>query len=120
MLILLLCHSQSYPLCSNAPRRMLPSRTSISYDEGCLIGSGFSKPLVAVRSEKRVSSMGFEKGKPLNFRCACHGRSLAQNRSISRNERPDTLDPCLKIIRSSHVKIQLPRFPFGCYTNPLL
>ena len=47
-----------------------------------------------------------------------HGRSLDQNRSISSNERPDTLDPCLKNLRSSHVKTQLPRFPFGCYTNP--
>ena len=97
---------------------MLPSRLSVSYDQGRLIGSGFSKTLVAVRSEKRVSSIGFEKGKPLNFRCACHGRSPAHNRSISRNERPDTLDPCLKSIRSSNVKIQLPSFPFGCYTNP--
>ena len=26
--------------------------------------------------------MDFENGKPLNFRCACHGRSLAQNRPI--------------------------------------
>ena len=64
--------------------------------------------------------MGFENGKPLNLRCACHGRSPAHNRSISSNERPDTLDPCLKNLRSSHVKTQLPRFPFGCYTNPAL
>ena len=62
--------------------------------------------------------MGFENGKPLNLRCACHGRSPAHNRSISSNERPDTLDPCLKNLRSSHDKTQLPRFPFGCYTNP--
>src|SRR4030095_4460121 len=47
-------------------------------------------------------------------------RPPAQNRSISRNERPDTLDPCIKSIRSSNVKIQLPSFPFGCYTNPYL
>ena len=91
---------------------------SVSYDEGRLIGSGFSKTFVAVRSEKRISSMGFEKGKPLNFRCACHGRSPAQNRSISRNERSDTLDPCIKSLWSSTVRIQLPSFPFGCYTNP--
>ena len=32
---------------------------------------------------------------------------------------PDTLDPCLKSIRSCNVKIQLPSFPFGCYTNPI-
>ena len=31
---------------------------------------------------------------------------------------PDTLGPCLKNLLSSHVKTQLPRFPFGCYTNP--
>ena len=31
---------------------------------------------------------------------------------------PRYLDPCLKSIRSSDVKIQLPSFPFGCYTNP--
>src|SRR5712691_10556547 len=62
--------------------------------------------------------MSFESGKPLNFRCTCHGRSPAQNRSISRNERPDTLDPCIKSIRLSNVKLQLPSFPFGCYTNP--
>src|SRR5712691_11711544 len=97
---------------------MLLSRPSVSYDEGRLIGSGFSKTFVAVRSEKRVLSMGFEHDKPLNFRCACHGRSPAQNRSISRNERPDTLDPCIKSIRLSNVKRQLPSFPFGCYTNP--
>jgi hypothetical protein len=101
-----------------ASRRILPSRISLSYDSGRLIGSGFSKTLMAVRSEKRVSSMGFEHGKPLNFRCACHGCSPAQNRSIARNERPDTLDPCLKSIQSCNVKIQLPSFPFGCYTNP--
>ncbi len=97
---------------------MLPLCTSVSYDERRLIGTGFSKTLMAVWSEKRVSSMGFENGTPLNFRCACHGRSPAQNRSISRNERPDTLDPCIKSIRSSNIKIQLPSFPFGCYTNP--
>ena len=74
---------------------------------------------MAVWSEKRVSSIGFENGKLLNFRCAFHGRSLAQNRSILSNGRPDTLDPCLKSSRSSNVEIQLPSFPFGCYTNPL-
>src|SRR5438128_1274592 len=98
---------------------MLLSRTSVLSDEGRLIGSGFSKTLVAVRSEKRISSIGFENGKPLNFRCACHGRSPAHNRSIARNERPDTLDPCLKSIRLSNVSRQLPSFPFGCYTNPV-
>src|SRR6266446_6073856 len=106
-----------WPLCLSvaAPsRRRPPSRTSVSYDEGCLIGSGFSKTLGVVWSEKRVSSRGFENGKPLNFRRACHGRSPAQNRSISRNERPDTLDPCLKSIWSSNVQIQLPSFPFIC------
>ena len=49
-------------------RRVLPSRMFVAYDKGCLIGSGFSKPLVAVWSEKRVSSIGFENGKPLKFR----------------------------------------------------
>src|SRR5712692_2893813 len=73
---------------------------SVSHDQGCLIGSGSSKTLVAVQSEKRVSSMGCEKGKPLSFRCPCHGHSPAHNRSISRNERPDTLDPCIKIVWS--------------------
>ena len=48
------------------------------------------------------------------------GRYVHHNRSISRNERPDILDPRLKSIRSSNVKIQLPSFPFGCYTNPFL
>jgi hypothetical protein len=62
--------------------------------------------------------MGFEKDKLLNFRCACHGRCLAHNRSISRNERSDTLDVSLKSIRSFNVTIKLPSFPFGCYTNP--
>ena len=99
-------------------RRLLPSRASVSYDAGHLIGSGFSKTLMALWSEKRVSSMGFENGKPLNFCCACHDHSPAHNRSISSNERPDTRDPCLKSLRSSHNKTQLPRFPFGCYTNP--
>ena|SRR5260221_6444439 len=53
-----------------------------------MIGSGFSKSLVAVWSEKEVSRIGFEHGNPLNFRGACPGRSPAQNRSISRNECP--------------------------------
>jgi hypothetical protein len=81
-----------------ASRRRLPSRTSISYDSGRLIGSAFSKTLMAVRSEKRVSRMGFENGKLLHFRCACHGRFPAQNRSILRNERPDTLNLGIKTI----------------------
>jgi hypothetical protein len=88
-------------------------------DQRRLIGSRLSKTIVAIRSEKSISIMGFEKGKLLNLRCACHGRCRAHNRSISRNERSDILDPCLKSIRSSNVKIQLPSFPFGCYTNPL-
>src|SRR4030095_15894805 len=74
----------------------------------------------SLRSEKSVSTIGFEKGKLLNLRCACHGRCLAHNRSLSRNERSDTLDPCIKSTLSSIVQIQLPSFPFGCYTNPLL
>jgi len=32
---------------------------------------------------------------------------------------PRNLAPCLKNIQSSNVKIQLPSFPFGCYTNPI-
>src|SRR5215831_2158345 len=99
---------------------MLPSRPPVSDDSGRLLGSGFSKTLVAVRSEKRVLRIGFEHGNPWNFRGACHGHSPAQNRSILRNERPDTLDPCLKSSRSSNVEIQLPSFPFGCYTNPYI
>src|SRR5712691_10702161 len=55
---------------------------SVSHDQGLLIGTGFSKTLVAVQREKSVSSMGFEKGKPLNFRCPCHGHSPAHNRSV--------------------------------------
>jgi hypothetical protein len=43
---------------------------------------------------------------------------LAHNRSISSNERPDTLNPGIKNIWSPSVSIQLPSFPFGCYTNP--
>jgi hypothetical protein len=43
--------------------------------------------------------MGVEKAKSLHCRCTCHSLSPAQNRSISRNERPDTLDPCIKIVR---------------------
>ena len=98
---------------------MLSSRPSVSYDEGRLIGSGFSKTLMAVWSEQRVSSRGFENGKPLNFRCAYHGRfSCSQPLAIEKRA-PDTRDPSIKSIRSSHVKIQLPRFPFGCYTNPV-
>ena len=62
--------------------------------------------------------MGFEYGNPLNFRCACHGRSPAQNRSLLRNERPATFPPGLQSLRSANVTIQLPSFPFGCYTNP--
>jgi len=99
---------------------MLPSRTSVSYGVGRLIGSRFSKTIVAIRSEKSISIMGFEKGKLLNLRRACHARRLAHNRSISRNARSDTLDPCLKISWLSIVQIQLPSFPFGCYTNPII
>jgi hypothetical protein len=62
--------------------------------------------------------MGFKKGKLLNLRCAYHGCYLAHNRSILRNERPDTLDPGVKSIGSPSVQRQLPSFPFGCYTNP--
>src|SRR5205823_1072141 len=69
-------------------RRRLPSCTSVSDDKSCLIGSGFSKTIVAVWSEKRVSSRGFENGNPLNFRCACYDRSPAQNRSILSNKCP--------------------------------
>ena len=47
-----------------------------------------------------------------------HGRSLDQNRSISSNERPDTLDPCLKNLRSSHVKTQLPGFRSAATLTP--
>ena len=63
--------------------------------------------------------MSFENGKSLNFRCACHSHSPAQNRSIASNERPDTLNPGIKSIWSPSVSIQLPSFPFGCYTNPV-
>ena len=35
------------------------------------------------------------------------------------HECPNPLDPWMKSLRSSNVKIQLPSFPFGCYTNPL-
>ena len=59
-----------------------------------------------------------EKGKPLNFRCACHGRSPAQNRSISRNERSDTFDPYIKSIWSSNVQIQLPVFRSAATQTP--
>ena len=71
---------------------MLPSRTSVSYDERYLIGNGFSKTLVAVWSEKRISRKGFENGNPLNFRCAGYGRSPAQNRSLSRTLAQDDFD----------------------------
>jgi hypothetical protein len=99
-------------------RQTRPWRLSVSYNERRRIGSCFSKTIVAIRSEKSISIIGFEKGKLLNLRCACHGRCLAHNRSISRNARSDTLDPCIKSSWLSIVQIQLPSFPFGCYTNP--
>jgi hypothetical protein len=71
---------------------------SVSCDQECLSGDGFSKTILAVRSEKRVSSIGFEKSKPLNLRYSCLGHSASHNRSILRNERPDTLNPAIKTI----------------------
>ena len=100
-------------------RQILLSRMSVSCDQECLSGDGFSKTILLVRNEKRVSSIGFEKSKPLNLCYSCSGHSASHNRSISRIERPDILNPCLRSIRSSNVKIQLPSFPFGCYTNPV-
>lgn len=44
--------------------------------------------------------------------------SLAHNRSVSRNERPGTLNPGSKSIQLSNVRDQLLSFSFGCYTNP--
>jgi hypothetical protein len=99
-------------------RQTQPWRLSVSYNERRRIGSCFSKTIVAIRSEKSISIIGFEKGKLLNLRCACHGRCLAHNRSISRNARSDTLDPCIKSSWLSIVQMQLPSFPFGCYTTP--
>jgi hypothetical protein len=64
-------------------------------DQRRLIGSRFSKTIVAIRSEKSIAIIGFEKGTRLHLRCACHGRCRAHNRSISRTKRSDTLDPCL-------------------------
>jgi hypothetical protein len=91
---------------------------SVSCDQECLSGDDFSKTILSVRSEKRVSRRGFEKSKPLNLYSSYPGPSASHNRSISRNERSDTLDPCIKSSWSSIVQIQLPSFPFGCYTNP--
>lgn len=51
------------------PQRILPLRMSVSYDQRRLSGGRFSQTLVAVQSEKRVSSMGFENHKLLNLRC---------------------------------------------------
>jgi hypothetical protein len=90
----------------------------VAYDKGRLIIVGFSKTIMAVWSEKRVLSMGFENGKSLNCRCTRHSLFPTQNWSISSNERPDTLNPGIKSIWSPSVSIQLPSFPFGCYTNP--
>jgi hypothetical protein len=47
----------------------LPSRMFVAYDKGRLIVVGFSKTIMAVWSEKRVLSMGVEKGKSLHCRC---------------------------------------------------
>jgi hypothetical protein len=99
-------------------RQILLSRMSVSCDQECLSGDDFSKTILSVRSEKRVSRRGFEKSKPLNLYSSYPGPSASHNRSISRNERSDTLDPCIKSSWSSIVQIQLPSFPFGCYTNP--
>ena len=66
----------------------------------------------------QVLLIGFEKGKLLNLRCTCYGRWLAHNRSLLRNERPVPLPAGLQSLRSANVTIQLPSFPFGCYTNP--
>jgi hypothetical protein len=74
-------------------RQTRPWLLSVSYDQRRLIGSRFSRTIVALRSEKSISIIGFEKGKLLHFRCACHGRCLAHNRSISRHERLHTLAP---------------------------
>ena len=51
-------------------------------------------------------------------RSPCRGSVPSQYRSISRNARSDTLDPCTKRSWLSIVQMQLPSFPFGCYTNP--
>jgi hypothetical protein len=84
-------------------RQTWPWRLSVSYDQRRLIGSRFSKTIGAIRSEKSISIIGFEKGKLLPLRCACHRRCLAHNRSILRNERPDTLNPGIKTIWSPSV-----------------
>jgi hypothetical protein len=83
-------------------------RISVSDDQRRLIGNGFSKTLVAVWSEKRISIIGFEKGKPLNLRCACHGRSLAHNHSLLRNGH---LDTSIRISRASGRPTSKSNFP---------
>jgi hypothetical protein len=82
-------------------------------------GVCFSKTMVPSRAEKQVSRMDFEHANLLNYRYACSGLCSAQNRSISRNKRPDTLALDIKGIGSPNVQKQLPSFPFGCYTNPV-
>ena len=87
---------------------MVPSRLSVSDDAERLSGSGFSKTLVAVRSEKRVLRIGFEYGNSLNFRGACHSCSPAQNRSISRDEYPET---SIRVSRASGRPMSKSNFP---------
>ena len=98
---------------------MLPTRPAVSDDSGRLIGSGFSKTLVAVRSEKRVLRIGFEHGHPLHFRWRMPWLLSCSKPLDIEKRAPRYLDPCLKSLWSSNVKIQLPSFPFGCYTNPI-
>jgi hypothetical protein len=70
---------------------MLPSRPSVSDDSGRLIGSGFSKTLVAVWSEKRVLRIGFEHGNPWNFRWHMPWPlSCSQPLDIEKRAHPDT------------------------------
>ena len=60
----------------------------VAYNKGRLIVVGFSKTLMAVWSEKRILSMGFENGQSLHWRCTRQSLSPAQNRSILSNECP--------------------------------
>jgi hypothetical protein len=48
-------------------RQTRPWRLSVSYDQRRLIGSRFSKTIGAIRREKSISIIGFEKGKLLQI-----------------------------------------------------
>jgi hypothetical protein len=89
-------------------RQTRPWRLSVSYDQRHLIGSRFSRTIGAIRNEKSISIIGFEKGKLLHLRCACHGRCLAHNRSISRNGHPET---SLRVSRTSSRPTSKSNFP---------